>query len=492
MAGPQKNFFGKEGFVWFIGVVEDRNDPEKLGRVRVRCFGWHTDDKEQISTDSLPWAHPVLPINSPATYTAKEGDYVFGFFLDAHDAQNPVIVGVVPGKPKEKPNYEKGFSDPRTSFGPTTEAYPLTTRLNEPSNSRLARGRTDGTIIEKRKRNLKTNVKSAGGVTWSEPSPTYATTYPYNYAHETESGHTFELDDTPNHERVQLAHKTGTFVEFDEKGNRIEKVIKDNYTIIMGADNVYISGACNITVDGACNLKVGGKLKVEASSIEMAASGAIKMKGSDVSIEATKAMNLKAATELNAGAGLTASFSSGMQTTIQGMFVDIAGALVNLQEGSATAPKSSGLATPTSTTSKANVAANTTATANVSTTGKQVAGSTVLTNESYTKALGLIDNAKTNLLTETSLDRLGVQINGFEDGMNSLSGQILNLGDLQVGEIKVGNFNVKQLASARNIDLNLVPELLPKESELVELKLAKHTYPKTEFVPVLPSSEGIG
>ena len=28
---------GLDGFVWFIGVVEDRNDPTKLGRVKVRC-----------------------------------------------------------------------------------------------------------------------------------------------------------------------------------------------------------------------------------------------------------------------------------------------------------------------------------------------------------------------------------------------------------------------------------------------------------------------
>ena len=37
-------FMGQDGFVWFIGVVEDRNDPSKLGRVKVRCLGFHTED----------------------------------------------------------------------------------------------------------------------------------------------------------------------------------------------------------------------------------------------------------------------------------------------------------------------------------------------------------------------------------------------------------------------------------------------------------------
>ena len=38
-------FMGLDGFVWFTGVVEDRNDPAKLGRVRVRCLEIHTEDK---------------------------------------------------------------------------------------------------------------------------------------------------------------------------------------------------------------------------------------------------------------------------------------------------------------------------------------------------------------------------------------------------------------------------------------------------------------
>ena len=48
-------FMGLDGFIWFIGVVEDRNDPSKLGRVKVRCLGFHTEDKNDIPTaDFMP------------------------------------------------------------------------------------------------------------------------------------------------------------------------------------------------------------------------------------------------------------------------------------------------------------------------------------------------------------------------------------------------------------------------------------------------------
>ena len=40
-------YLGTE-FIWWFGVVEDRNDPLQLGRVRVRSYGYHTDDKNAI------------------------------------------------------------------------------------------------------------------------------------------------------------------------------------------------------------------------------------------------------------------------------------------------------------------------------------------------------------------------------------------------------------------------------------------------------------
>lgn len=108
-----KNFFGKSGFVWWKGVVEDRKDPIFLGRVRVRIFGWHTDDKTQLPTEDLPWAMPSLPIdNGRNPVGLKEGDWCWGFFLDGNDAQKPVVIGYIPGIDEDAADPAKGFYDP--------------------------------------------------------------------------------------------------------------------------------------------------------------------------------------------------------------------------------------------------------------------------------------------------------------------------------------------------------------------------------------------
>jgi hypothetical protein len=365
MAGAIKNFIGREGFIWFVGVVEDRMDPQQLGRLRVRCFGWHTDDKSQIPTADLPWAHPVIPVNSPASYTAKEGDMVFGFFMDAESAQNPVVVGVFPGKPLTKPNYNKGFSDPRTDFGsaPTDEPYPLKKKINEPSNSRLARGRVDGTIVEKRKRALKKGIKTAAKSTWNEPAPAFAPKYPYNNAIETESGHAFELDDTKNNERVALYHKAGTFFEIDKDGNKVEKVIKNGYTLIMGEDYVYVEGNCNKTVGGNCNLKSVGKLNIEASEINMSSGGDVKIKAAGkLKLESGGTTDVKSGGAAKIGSGGKLSLK-GSNATLQGSNLSLSGKITNkvkippgtdkrggigkiLTNGSAETPTATGLETP--------------------------------------------------------------------------------------------------------------------------------------------------
>jgi len=95
---------GQDGFVWAIGVVEDRFDPEKLGRVRVRWLGYHTEDKEKILTKDLPWAQVMQSVGGnsmagvgDAPVNLVEGSWVVGFFRDPISLQDPIVIGTMPG-----------------------------------------------------------------------------------------------------------------------------------------------------------------------------------------------------------------------------------------------------------------------------------------------------------------------------------------------------------------------------------------------------------
>ena len=105
-------------FQWFVGVVEDRMDPEHLGRLRVRCLGLHTSNKDAIATADLPWASVSLPTTASgisglgqSPSFVVEGAWVWGYFRDEL-MQEMVIVGTLPGKPNELGNPDSGFYDP--------------------------------------------------------------------------------------------------------------------------------------------------------------------------------------------------------------------------------------------------------------------------------------------------------------------------------------------------------------------------------------------
>ena len=137
-------FMGMDGFVWFTGVVEDRNDPSKLGRVKVRCLGLHTESLVDIPTKDLPWAHIMQSTNNPSMQGLGntpsflvEGSWVVGFFLDAVEKQQPLIIGSLPGKPTSVADASQGFNDPNAKY-PSEKITHSNHSINEPDTNRLA------------------------------------------------------------------------------------------------------------------------------------------------------------------------------------------------------------------------------------------------------------------------------------------------------------------------------------------------------------------
>ena len=507
----KKNFIGQDGFQWWLGVVEDRNDPEKMGRCRVRIFGIHTDDLVSIPTEDLPWAISIYSVNNNDSFAApREGEYVFGFFVDGSFCQSPAILGVIPGLNSQVPPTDRGFGDlrdaskirnspkkpiaidypeapsgqlsaisgniindavgvervvrdniiihipltlsaresyiegnqylvgynhkitaqelkkghidlrngeivpiygingadttitetqskvlldldiisavqsARASMGeegwsdlnvaqkagltitaynlgaqvnfekdgirdavtsgdvvraaqllstsaltsltgkylhsenilahaaaslfksiPRTEIvdlrantalntnpvsasgagigvqvhetdistddnaeslkYPLQEDIGKPSISDLATKLGKSTSQRFRERSAVIAI-GANNESWSEPAPAYNAEYPYNKVKETESGHIFEMDDTPGHERVHLAHRSGSFTEFYPSGSKVEKVVKNNYRIVMSDDHLYVAGKVNIVIESNANIKVVGDCHLQVEN----------------------------------------------------------------------------------------------------------------------------------------------------------------------------------------------------------------------------------
>ena len=270
-----QNFMGMDGFIWFTGVVEDRNDPSKLGRVRVRCVGYHTDDKERIPTTDLPWAHVMHPVTDPSMNGMGntpafmvEGTWVVGFFMDAEDKQQPVIIGTLPGVPIDSPDKTKGFNDP-------TGTYPKTNFLEESDVNRLARADKNNVHdmiskkIEFAEQFKQIETAQSGNFEMPFDNSLNNTIYPYNHVYESESGHVREFDDSYNEERISEFHKDGTFYEITAGGDKVVHVKGDNYEFVAGSNFINVKGDVNLSIDGNFETLVEGNYNIRAKNLNI-------------------------------------------------------------------------------------------------------------------------------------------------------------------------------------------------------------------------------
>ena len=277
MLKDAKDWMGITNFVWFFGVIEDIIDPLNIGRVKVRCYGWHTEDREVLPPEGLPWAQVMMPVTSASMAGVGqsptgliEGSHVMGFFLDGTNAQQPMIIGSFHGIPAP-PDLAKGFTDPTGGNH---------TQFNLPDTPNLAYDRwtSDKISREKEKNRVKevpTAVRSklstaddVSGVnynttkgtdankevlsTWNEPIQRgeSISIFPDNNVKQTKSGHAFEVDDTPTGERIHEYHKSGTFYEILPNGTKVTKIVGEDYEIVAEDKNVLVKGNVNITVQG--------------------------------------------------------------------------------------------------------------------------------------------------------------------------------------------------------------------------------------------------
>jgi hypothetical protein len=263
-----------------IGVVEDRNDPLKLGRVRVRILGLHSPDrKSDIRIADLPFATVMQPPNAstagPTISQLVEGTWVVVMFLD-QNMQDPLVLGSVPTSSRsEEPNYNEGFSDP---FG----VFPRWQGDSEVSLVTDEDRWTEHPTYEARKDNRVTEIQQARKyamptvsstvpdqeyerTTWNEPDlrGSQESNYPYNSVREFEAGQLEEMDSTSDNTRITNSHQSGSYHEILHDGTTTTKIVGDGYSITLQNHNIYVQGDLNLTVEGNMRHMVEGDYTLE-------------------------------------------------------------------------------------------------------------------------------------------------------------------------------------------------------------------------------------
>jgi hypothetical protein len=188
---------------------------------------------------------------------------------------------------------------------------------------------------------------SANTNLWIEPvivDETNVPEYPYNNITQTESGHSFEMDDTPDNERVRVQHRSGTFTEMQPNGDKVTKVYGSNYEVIAGDNDVKITGQCNITISGACVITVLGDASIDVkgnlqqkvagdldqivmgtatitsqSDLDLSSSGDITLSGQNVNINS----DLTVSGSINSTGSIASigNIEAGMQSSAQLGFI---------------------------------------------------------------------------------------------------------------------------------------------------------------------------
>lgn len=273
-----------QAFAWFTGVIEDVADPLQMGRVRVRCIGYHTDNKSDIPTSALPWANVMMPINSASmsgigisATGVLPGSWVVGFFRDGRSAQDPIVLGTIPSK-TSKSDTTRGFSDPSGKYPLKDGGYdiPPEARDEDYETTDSYANRINASAISARIASVPDLVTGAlsksDDLYWTAlpEQSEIASKYPKNQVYRSESGHVREIDDTPGAERTLNYHKSGTHEEVFASGKKNTIIVGDNYSVMLQDNYIYVKGDCNISVDGGMRTYVKGTyvLEVEGDKIE--------------------------------------------------------------------------------------------------------------------------------------------------------------------------------------------------------------------------------
>ena len=294
---------GFSNLLWFVGVVEYREDASNDGRVKVRAFGIHNSDKNEVGTDDLPWAIVIDGSYGASSSIPDIGEWVFGFFMDGADAQHPMILGRIPGVNLQLPP-EAGAPN-EVSMIPTASIH----KFGKPPLHRAMGGEDadvgQATLQQASKKN---NIETALGALWSEPSIMTPERNLDNRVYTSKNDNNFVvLSDSEDGEGtyILVSHKSGSAVQIDSQGTVFVKSQGDTYNSSEGFTLNRTKHSHHTNVEEG-----DWDLKVENGSGKIWISGDLDVECENFNVTARNTMNLNAGTAVNVSGGKVGLFAT--------------------------------------------------------------------------------------------------------------------------------------------------------------------------------------
>ena len=298
---------GFNNMLHFVGVVEDNHDKTNAGRVRVRAFGIHppraSEGKEDsVPTADLPWATVLDGSYGSSPVIPTVGDWVFGFFIDGREAQQPMVMGRLPGMHLQMP---AGSGEPgEDGYLPPGAVH----QFGKPDLHRYQGGEGAGQGQTLAQRTLaNTAIPQANGETFDEPPIMMPENNYANRVIKSRDGDNFIVlgsgDDGESGDYFLISHSSGSVFQIDANGTIFVKAFADKYNTTQGIESTYVRGSSHSTIDEDYTLKVGKSGKISVN-------GRLDIECTDFNVRAARNINLDAGVKVNvsgAGIGLLAT-----------------------------------------------------------------------------------------------------------------------------------------------------------------------------------------
>lgn len=229
-------------------IVVDTNDPEQLGRIKVRAP--NDGNSQQVPDDALPWARTTIPATQPNAGGAggtggmglQKGSTVV-MVRDKHNFENQYVLGALHVNQTGKGDQHIGAA----AGGRSTQAIG---------------GLKDGQIAGK----FEPATKMSKEVLSKAPPafPQAKGKYPDTFVNVTKSGFRSVMNDVGGETYKAEIHPTGTFTEMQADGSYVTYTTKNRKEAVDGTYTVGAEGDLVIATNGNLQIKAKGNILIES------------------------------------------------------------------------------------------------------------------------------------------------------------------------------------------------------------------------------------